>query len=122
MEDVEAAHDLEAKHPGRVMLVRYEDLGLQPKLVMKNMFRFLDLPWTNQMANYIHSRTTIQTMGAYETSRNSRDTVFKWKQKFSWKDIMKIQWICRKPMARLGYLDLETKKETASTMHLMMYT
>jgi len=75
------------------MLVRYEDLGLQPKLVMKNMFRFLDLPWTNQMANYIHSRTTIQ-----------------------------IQWICRKPMARLGYLDLETKKETASTMHPMMYT
>ena len=39
----------------------------------------------------------------YGTSRNSKVTAFKWKQKMKYKDILKVQKVCKKPMRMLGY-------------------
>ena len=39
----------------------------------------------------------------YGTTRNSKSTAFRWKKKMKYKDISKVQKVCKKPMRMLGY-------------------
>ena len=117
---------------GRIHLIRYEDLSVDPFGTTDHLLKFLDLApnklietfieqHTQTSRNYIETTTfstnKIDTTTLskqykskqdsnslpYGTSRNSKVTAFKWKQKMKYKDILKVQKVCKKPMRMLGY-------------------
>ena len=51
------ADALEAKFPGRVLLIRYEDLSTSTEAMTRSMLNFLDLPWTKEMSSFIETHT-----------------------------------------------------------------
>ncbi len=55
--DIEAAHDLSSRYPGRVILLRYEDLSLDPYGVTDALLKFLDLPPSPALDRYILAHT-----------------------------------------------------------------
>ena len=111
----------------RIHLIRYEDLSIDPFGTIDNVLKFLGLPPHKLIETYIekHTQATrssllltttnkISTSAGdekamqdkatpYNTSRNSRATVFSWKKRMKYKDILKVQRVCRKPMRMLGY-------------------
>lgn len=129
LDDYEDACELEKRFPGRLLLVRYEDLSLNTEETVRDMLAFLDLPWTSQMTEYINTHTNKEQKNKvrnkktkkmevkpnpYSTTRNSTETAFKWRQSLAWNNISTVQETCRAPMARLGYVVLEGPEETQS--------
>ena len=55
---VQMAGALEARFPGRVLLIRYEDLSTSTEAMTRSMLNFLDLPWTTEMSSYIETHTS----------------------------------------------------------------
>ena len=86
-----------------------------------NLLRFLDLPPKKLIENFIEEHTMITRKGhslinstkqspkqiktdwSMMTIRNSRETVFKWRQKMKKEDILNVQKYCQSPMSLLGY-------------------
>ena len=117
---------------GRIHLIRYEDLSVDPFGTTDHLLKFLDLAPNKLIETFIEqhtqtSRNTTETstitanaidttttlkdekskQGSnslpYGTTRNSKSTAFKWKKKMKYKDISKVQKVCKKPMRMLGY-------------------
>jgi len=101
---------LEKRYPGRIFLIRYEDLSVSTEEVAKSLLRFLDLPWTPEMTNFIVTHTSMdkkeivrnrvtkkvkKETSPYSTSRNSTATAFKWRTSLDWGNITTIQNSCR---------------------------
>ena len=53
----QSARELEAEYPGRVLLIRYEDLSLYPTYIVKSILKFLDLPEKKEIMDYIQTHT-----------------------------------------------------------------
>ena len=124
--DIKAAFALERKYSGSVHLVRYEDLSLEPELVSRNIFKFLNFPWTAALAEFIASHTSKEKLkklrnkktkklerkyDPYGTERNSTATAFAWREKLPFNKISHIQSICRDPMDMLGFKIIKRKEE-----------
>ena len=112
---------------GRIHLIRYEDMSVDPFGTSDKLLKFLDFAPSNLIEKFVeeHTKTTrnsaistgsnnIDTTPkspnskhpmseAYSTSKNSKATAFKWKKKMKSKDILKVQRVCKKPMRMLGY-------------------
>lgn len=116
--DIESAFDLEARYPGRVRLVRYEDLSMFPEDTSMDMLNFLGLPYTDGIADYIETHTSKEKLkvvknkkthkkqlkkNPYGTAKNSSATAFAWREKLGFKKTMNIQEACQVPMEKLGY-------------------
>jgi len=125
-DDIQAAFDLEARYPGKVWLVRYEDLSLSPEDTTMNMLNFLDLPFTEGIANFIDTHTSKEKLkvvknkrtkklqkkkNPYGTAKNSSATAFAWREKMSFPKIMNIQESCHAPMEHLGYKILTNEED-----------
>eukprot|EP00092_Neocalanus_flemingeri_P013102 GFUD01014118.1.p1 GENE.GFUD01014118.1~~GFUD01014118.1.p1 ORF type:complete len:403 (+),score=101.21 GFUD01014118.1:308-1516(+) len=116
--DIQAAFDLEKRRPGTVMLVRYEDLSLVPEETARRIMKFLDLPWTEAIADYIVTHTAKDKVNIvrnkktrkierqhdpYDTRRNSSARAFAWRAKLGFAKTSSIQEVCRDTMEQLGY-------------------
>ena len=112
---------------GRIHLIRYEDMSVDPFGTTDKLLKFLDFSPSNLIEKFVegHTKTTrnsaISTENinsdttpkstnskhpkseAYSTSKNSKATAFKWKKQMKSKDILKVQRVCKKPMRMLGY-------------------
>jgi len=127
--DIESAFDLETRYPGSVKLVRYEDLSMDPEDISRDMLDFLDLPFTEGIAEYIETHTSKEKLrlvknkrtkkiqqkkNPYGTARNSSATAFAWRDKLSFEKTRRIQKVCQDPMAKLGYKLMETEEDMKS--------
>lgn len=108
-DDIESAKKLQKLHPGKITLIRYEDLSLEPQLLTRRLLNFLSLPWTDSISQYLqtHTRGSLHKESllrdTYGTSRNSSATAFAWRDKMSFSNISFIQTQCGKAMEELGY-------------------
>ena len=109
-------------------MIRYEDLGIDPFGTVDEMFKFLGLPPHRLIDKFIEEHTQIsrsnllattgiklETAGEQEkamkerrakprgTTRNSKATVFLWKNLMKTEDILEVQRLCKTPMRILGY-------------------
>ena len=90
------------------------------------MLNFLDLPFTEGIANFIDTHTLKEKLNVvknrgtkrfqeeenpYGTAKNSSATAFAWRDKMSFLKIMKIQEYCYAPMERLGYKILTNEED-----------
>ena len=107
-------------------MLRYEDLSLEPELTARRILKFLNLPWTGEMATFIVTHTAKEKLrkvrnkktknierryDPYGTARNSAATAFAWRGKLGFEHISSIQSACSDYMDLVGYKVMETKEE-----------
>jgi len=124
--DIQAAFSLESRYPRKILLVRYEDLSMFPEETSKRMLKFLDLPYTEGVADFIESHTSREKMKVvknkktkklerlkdiYGTARNSTATAFAWREELAFDTMKQIQEACLVPMDKLGYKIVESEKD-----------
>jgi len=134
LDDVTAARELSRIFPGRVKLLRYEDLSLDPTKTVRRLLEFLDLQWNDSIAQYIKTHTINNVMkrernketnkvtlvhDPYGTSRNSTAAVFAWTQSLSFSDVRQIQEVCKEPMEKLGYKTVSSELEMLELNNLL---
>jgi hypothetical protein len=102
---VKASYELQKKYPGKINLVRYEDLDLSPERTVRQLLEFLNLPWHDAIGHFIdsHTKTDLKVRRPYGTIRNSTAAVTAWKQSLGYQDVSLIQQECRGAMEDLGY-------------------
>ena len=121
--DVRAAYDLSEKFPGRVHLVRYEDLATEPYQVVDELLTFLELPMKHPIETFIETHTKMtraekmaeakkkayaqKFKRPHSTYRDSKSTAFAWRSKMDWTYIKHIQEQCKEPMDILGYRHMD---------------
>jgi len=114
LNDIKASHELERKFPGKVRLIRYEDLSLTPKTTARQLLEFLNLPWHDAIGHYVDTHTNKDVkkkQDPYGTARNSTAAVFAWKELLGFKNVSKIQDECKEPMGELGYSLVADEKQ-----------
>ena len=114
--DLHAAFDLAEKYPGRILLIRFEDMTLQPYRAAKDILRFLRLPWHSHIRSFLNSHLQPQLIKIEENffntyRRNSREVAFAWRDKLDFEQVREIQNVCQASMDILGYHPFQTKLE-----------
>lgn len=124
--DVNGAFELQKRYPGRVHLVRYEDLSSFPYETVDKILEFLDLPPSPVVEDYIRIHTSTErkvkrfnpkakkvtkTVNPYGTFRVSKTTAFAWREKVDINYIHRIQTECEVPMRTLGYNNVHNTTE-----------
>lgn len=134
-DDFLEAVDIKKQFPDKVHLVRYEDLCLYPFNQTDQILDFLSLPKRPIIEKYLEDSTSSKRAeevlltaehhkGAkrrkgenpYSTKRDSKVTVFAWRQKIKPSEVEEIQSVCSETMEELGYktfgdIDRELKDE-----------
>jgi hypothetical protein len=95
-----------SRYPGRIHLIRYEDLSMDTYDVVDELFDFLDLPPSEAVDAYIKSHTnserlhktykwklkkTVNAVNPYGKYRNSKETAVAWRKKMDIHYIKRIQ-------------------------------
>lgn len=126
LNDVMTAQQLRLRFPGRIQLIRYEDLCVDPVNSTRTMLDFLDLPWVESISSFLQSHTSKDTAkvyvnkmanrierrrNAYGTARNSKATAIAWKKEFGFDSVMDVQDKCGTFMDLMGYTKIIEEKE-----------
>ena len=110
------AMKLGKKYPENIILLRYEDLCLDPYGTVDNLLKFLNYEAFPDLVNqYIqgHMGRTIDgkiievSQKSHEdplsSVKNSKQKAFDWKSKMDISLLQKVEENCEKPMKELGY-------------------
>lgn len=140
-DDYQAAVNLRKKFPGRIHLLRYEDLSTNPYETTDRLLDFLELSRKPVIEEYLltHTKTkryeeeearssqnNASGLGGrkrrpsakdnpYSTLRNSKATAFKWRQTMDMSFMQRIQAVCAEPMNDLGYNLIHSPEERDDT-------
>ncbi|XP_061714519.1 carbohydrate sulfotransferase 4-like [Cydia pomonella] len=101
--DYVAAGRLQQQYPNRLMVLRYEELALEPTTTTLRLFKFLGLSLTPAVDEFLHSHTNIEVAGVSSTFRVSRDVPFRWKNALDYEYVEEIQMACKEAMELWGY-------------------
>ena len=71
--------DLEAQHPGRVLLLRYEDAVADPGSVFRDAFAFFGLPFLEQTTAFLADSTSAHSDNYYAVYKDA-SVADKWKE------------------------------------------
>ena len=70
VKDVDAVIKLKEKYPDRILLTRFETIAAHPTLSMKDIYEFIDLEFTQSIAEFVFQKTHSKTAGrGYSTDR-----------------------------------------------------
>lgn len=109
--DYQAAVKLTERFPGRVRVIRYEDLQLDPLKGTKDLFEFLALNFSRPVEEFLRKNTKfIGKRSDPLLAPNSKDGSLKWRSKLSFKQVDQIQKDCATAMDLFGYA-LATSKD-----------
>jgi len=96
----------------RLYYIRYEDLSWLPHHYAGEIYNFLDMDPDEQLNNWIDQNTRNSTGEHYfNTKRDSRKNLQKWRTVLSWEKVQQIQRDCKDMMRVFGYLPLETEEK-----------
>ena len=102
-DDLESAREFQSQFPGRVHVLRYEDLMYDPVGVSTKLFDKLGLNMTDGVMEFLESHTKIEVESPWSTVRNSRKRLLYWTQKTSKTDLNEVQEVCAEAMLSYGY-------------------
>ncbi|KAJ0181057.1 hypothetical protein K1T71_003142 [Dendrolimus kikuchii] len=105
--DYVAAKQLMLDYPGRLKIVRYEELAFNPKGETLELYKFLKLGGLQSVEKFLYSHTNVKIAGVTSTYRITRDIPFKWKHLLDFKYVAKIQMACKEAMSLWGYRKAE---------------
>nr|XP_045602510.1 carbohydrate sulfotransferase 1-like [Procambarus clarkii] len=107
-QDLAAARSLRRQYPHRYMLVRYEDLALDPLRQVRALYAFVDLPYTVRVAHAVAKHTLglfvyYYQVDPYSTFKNSTATVFEWRTRLAFEEVERVQEECADILQAYGY-------------------
>ncbi|XP_043912836.1 carbohydrate sulfotransferase 3 [Protopterus annectens] len=90
---------------GRYKLIRYEDIARYPLQKAEEMFRFAQIPLTQQVVDWILKNTqgSKDSNGIYSTQKNSLEQFEKWRFNMPFKLAQIVQNVCAPAMQLFGY-------------------
>ena len=116
------------RYPIRLVLVRFEQVALNPLRSTSELFRLINLPFRENIRRFVLSHTAASLDGKdfktpfkkwylnkvsndpHSTKRNSTKIPFDWIHKLTWSKIDEIQSKCRYSMERLGYKPITSEQ------------
>ncbi|XP_075986951.1 carbohydrate sulfotransferase 4-like [Anticarsia gemmatalis] len=112
--DYVAAGRLLPKYPDRLMVLRYEELALNPNVTTHRILKFLRLSGTQSLDEFLQSHTNVEVAGVSSTFRVSRDVPFRWKYALDFNYVDEIQMVCKEAMNLWGYRMAQNATHMAS--------
>ncbi|XP_041692607.1 carbohydrate sulfotransferase 1-like [Coregonus clupeaformis] len=94
---------------GRYLLVRYEDLALNPKEKAQEIYRFVGLEMDENVHSWIAQNTnnsappTSKWNYKYSTTRDSKATAESWRLRLGFDIVRTLQSLCNDTLSLLGY-------------------
>lgn len=94
---------------GRYLLVRYEDLALNPKEKAQEIYRFVGLEMDESVHSWIAQNTnnsappTSEWNYKYSTTRDSKATAESWRLRLGFDIVRTLQTLCNDTLSLLGY-------------------
>lgn len=101
--DYVAAQSLLRLYPGRLKVIRYEDLSLDPYPMTQSILSFYGLPFDAAVEEFLDSHTRSDIGGVSSTFRDSKSAPFHWINDLSYFEIERIQGSCQRAMRLWGY-------------------
>ena len=96
----------------RLYYIRYEDLSWLPHHYTGEIYDFLNMEPDENLNKWIDSNTRDSTGEHYfNTKRDSRKNLQKWRGQLSWKSVKSIQEDCSDMMRIFGYLPFKNEKD-----------
>uniref|UniRef100_A0A3P9INB0 Sulfotransferase n=2 Tax=Oryzias latipes TaxID=8090 RepID=A0A3P9INB0_ORYLA len=101
----------------RYLLVRYEDLALNPETKSTEIYRFVGLEMGQRVRTWISKNTNSNASAQadwnyrYSTARDSRATAESWRLRLGFDVVRKIQSLCSHTLALLGYKQVQSAAE-----------
>lgn len=95
----------------RYRLVRYEDLAGSPQRYVRDLYAFLDLPYTAQVASTVVELTIWSSYLApqdtlehpFSTQKNATATAMAWRNRLPFEKVQEIQQECEEVLRAYGY-------------------
>uniref|UniRef100_UPI00398F8663 carbohydrate sulfotransferase 3-like n=1 Tax=Pristiophorus japonicus TaxID=55135 RepID=UPI00398F8663 len=89
----------------RFMLMRYEDIALEPMKKAHEMYHFAGIPITPEVKKwiYINTQTSKGSDNVYSTHKNSSEQFEKWRLALPFKIAEVVQKVCEPAMKLFGY-------------------
>ena len=109
-DDWTAYKTLSAAHPGRIKVVRSEDLALDPLAESRKVIEFLRAPYTAKTDELLEQRTEEKKTNE-GIVRRLRKEPFAWKERLSLDQVQEIQQQCRDVTAGWGYRMVENEAQ-----------
>ena len=104
--------------------VRYEDLAQDPDGEARELYRFVGIPFHNDVSEWISKSTvkdTSWTFSSYDTTRNSISTAVGWLKHLPMGFIQRIQYVCHDMLVELNYRILTESDDLQQlTIHEMI--
>ena len=101
------------------LLVRYEDIALEPMHMTKELYNFAGLDFRPEVIDWVQQSTRKRDGGSYSTMRNSTAASRAWTKRLGWEKVLAIQKQCSKVLWRLGY-DIMWSKDDLKTKDPVM--
>ncbi|XP_042206391.1 putative mediator of RNA polymerase II transcription subunit 26 isoform X2 [Homarus americanus] len=120
--DLKLSETVKANFPDRYLMVRYEDMGLQPGKKAREIFKFLQLSYNKYVATFVKDHTTPNRKtkrrgngSPYSTFRDSRATTFAWRGDLNFTTVEAIQDVCIQPLQRLQLRIFQNEEDYLNT-------
>ncbi|XP_072013623.1 carbohydrate sulfotransferase 1-like [Amphiura filiformis] len=95
----------------KYILIRYEDLAMEPLLYAEKIYKFLNLQLPNSVRDWITENTkSDRDLRWWWHTRNSRRVATRWRNELKLSTVLEIQSQCKLVMERLGYKTVETEE------------
>ncbi|XP_072013679.1 carbohydrate sulfotransferase 1-like [Amphiura filiformis] len=94
----------------KYMLIRYEDLAMEPLLYAEKIYNFLNIQLPNSVRDWINGHTQSNYGDEWSHTRNSSQVATRWRNELSLSSVLDIQSRCQLVMNRLGYKTVTTEE------------
>ncbi|XP_053600670.1 carbohydrate sulfotransferase 4 [Plodia interpunctella] len=101
--DYVAAGRLLKQYPDKLMVLRYEELALDPNKTTLNLLKFLRMGMTSSVEKFLSTHTNVEVAGVSSTFRISQHVPFRWKNVLDFDYVDNIQEVCKEAMDLWGY-------------------
>ena len=104
--DIQIRLQLEKRYPTNFKEIRYEDISQNPLEIAEDISKFLGLPMTSHIKNWIYNSThSTKGGGKFSTQRkNSTATAFHWESDVSYRVVKLMSEPCSTVLKHLDYI------------------
>ncbi|XP_042213048.1 carbohydrate sulfotransferase 1-like isoform X2 [Homarus americanus] len=109
-DDLTTALQMQKDFPGKVYILRYEDMSLEPLNKTHELLEYVGLDFDPRVKEFLVSHTTKNFDKPWSTSRESKTRVTYWVSKLPSSKLKVVQSACTPVMKRFGYIPITSNK------------
>uniref|UniRef100_A0A6A7G6P6 Carbohydrate sulfotransferase 5-like n=1 Tax=Hirondellea gigas TaxID=1518452 RepID=A0A6A7G6P6_9CRUS len=108
IDDIKTFKLFQEVFPGKVHLLRYEDMANDPFNKTKQMLDAIGLDFNARIEEFLLTHTKTEVNNAWTTSRNTKKRLLYWTHKLPWSDVQEVQAACSSAMESYGYIPVQS--------------